>query len=243
MSRRHSSRVTLLWGTIGALLFGALFASAGSWQLGRAAEKRALFADFDRAAQASPLEGMPDLALLAGNRYQPLRLSGRYDASRQVLLDSVIVGGQVGYYVLTPLLTEAGAVMVNRGFVRADPDRRVLPEIDVDERARTITGMMDTLPRPGIALQAPLPTPDAPWPRRLSWPDASVLSGQLGYTVPAAQLLLLPGEPDGYLREWRPALMSPETHLGYAVQWFGLLVAVIVVYLLLLVRFLRNQTK
>lgn len=241
MASRSSSRVTLIWGTLGALAFGALFASAGNWQYGRYQQKLALFAAFDQGSRSAALAGLPADTDFAAMRYQPLRLEGRYDPDRQVLLDNAVVDGRVGYFALTPFLTAAGTVLVNRGFVPAPPERSQLPEIPVDGQPRAIAGIIDALPRPGLRLAEPDPGADAPWPRRIVYPDIGELAAMLGYPVRDFQLLLDAAEPDGYRRRWTPSTMPPETHLGYAVQWFGLLAAVAVVYFLLLWRYLRSR--
>jgi len=50
--------------------------------------------------------------------------------------------------------------------------------------------------------------------------------------VSAADLILLDaGEPDGYVRNWAPPGFPPMRHIGYAVQWFGLALALGVIYL------------
>ena len=50
--------------------------------------------------------------------------------------------------------------------------------------------------------------------------------------VSAADLILLDaGEPDGYVRRWAPPGFPPMRHIGYAVQWFGLALALGVIYL------------
>lgn len=246
MASRSSSRgplawTTLVWGTLGALAFGALFASAGNWQYGRYQQKQALFAAFDAGSRSAALAVLPADADFAAMRYQPLRLEGRYDAEHQVLLDNAVVDGSVGYFVLTPFLTEAGTLLVNRGFVPAPPERSQLPEVPVDGQPRVIAGIIDALPRPGLRLAEPDPGADAPWPRRIVYPDVAALAAMLGYPVRDFQLLLDPSAADGYLRRWRPSTMPPETHLGYAVQWFGLLAAVVFVYFLLLWRYLRSR--
>jgi len=240
---RSSSRVTLAWGTLGALAFGMLFASAGHWQYQRYLEKQALFAAFAQGSRGTAATQLPADAELAAQRYQPLKLSGRYDPERQVLLDNAIVGGTVGYFVLTPFLTAGGTVLVNRGFVPAPRDRRELPPVPVDNGPRELAGIIDALPRPGLRLAEPAPAAGAPWPRRIVYPDAGELAVQLGYPVRDFQLLLDAGEPDGYLRRWAPAMMPPEKHLGYAVQWLGLLAAVTVIYFLLLFRYLRSRRQ
>jgi len=239
---RHTTS-TLFWGTLGALLCSLLFASAGTWQLGRAAEKRVLFAAFERGEGAEALAELPPDSQFDALRYQPLVLQGRYDAAHQVLLDTVVVDGVVGYFVLTPFRTASGNVLVNRGFIPALRDRSTLPDIPVGEGQRLISGIMDALPRPGLRLADRDTTEATPWPRRLAFPNTTEVAAQLGYPLRDYQLLLYPDEPDGYLRRWSPATMAPEQHLGYAVQWFGLLGAVLVVYFSLLWRYLRARRK
>ena len=49
--------------------------------------------------------------------------------------------------------------------------------------------------------------------------------------TPAADLVLLDAdEPDGYVRNWAPPGFPPLRHIGYAVQWFGLALALAVIY-------------
>jgi len=47
-------------------------------------------------------------------------------------------------------------------------------------------------------------------------------------------VLLDPSEPDGYEREWSARYnfseFGPERHTAYAVQWFGMALALLVIY-------------
>lgn len=221
------------WAIVIAVTGVAIFSSAGLWQLGRAAWKRELFAAYARGEQSAPRDGLVADADAAGERYRRLRVTGRYDAVRQVLLDNSVLDGRPGYQVLTPLRTSAGAVLVNRGWVPADGDRHRLPDLAVDDAIRTLTGRLDFLPRPALRLDAAPPAADAAWPRLLSFPDSVGIAAQLGYPLRSYQLLLDPDERDGYRREWRPALMAPERHVAYAVQWFALAITVIVLFILM----------
>jgi surfeit locus 1 family protein len=48
------------------------------------------------------------------------------------------------------------------------------------------------------------------------------------------QVLLLDEEqPEGFVRDWRPPGMTPDKHVGYAIQWFGLAAAVAGTWLVL----------
>jgi surfeit locus 1 family protein len=207
----------------------ALCVALGRWQLGRAEEKRAFFAAYDRAL-ARPVRTAPvEDAAAVFLRFQPIRLQGHYDGAHQVLLDEKVQDGKTGYHVLTPFIVEGGpAVLVNRGWVPAGMDRRKLPDVPVDGSERTVNGRLSLLPRP--AMQSGPSATEVGWPRRLLYPTVDEIAGAMGYRVHAWQVLLAPDEPDGYLRDWRPQVMKPEQHVAYAFQWFALGAALVVIY-------------
>jgi len=221
------------WATLALLAAGSLFVAAGLWQLDRAGQKRLLFSEYDLAEDGAILRRLPSDAEVADLRYQLIELGGRYRPDRQILLDNMLSDGKPGYQVLTPLVTVFGPVLVNRGWLPASADRDELPAIEVEPGERTVRARLDRLPRPGIRLEPTRTGKDSPWPRRLLYPDAEQLRAELGLDLPGYQLLLQPEEPDGYLRNWRPAVMGPEKHIGYAVQWFSFTAAILVIYFFL----------
>lgn len=229
-----------MWAVLLTLVGTGLFSSLGLWQLGRADEKRVLFAAYARGTGETPLEGL-NASDPAMQRYQLLRLQGRFDPDHQVLLDNISHAGRSGYHVLTPFITAEGRVLVNRGWVPADGDRMRLPRIEVTAGLRTVTGRIDYLPKPALRLAGGAEMSASPWPRRLLFPTTAEISAQAGYALRDFQLLLNPDEADGFVREWKPALMEPEKHLGYAIQWFGLATTVVVVFVVLAWRHLRNS--
>lgn len=239
MARIHSP----LWVTLGTLALGAAFLAAGAWQLRRADQKAALLASYAEGSMASPLQGPVPDAAAKDNRYRRIVLRGHYDSSHQVLLDARVIDRQAGYEVLTPLRIGAAAILVNRGWVPAPADRGKLPAVAVADDPREVRGRLDLLPRaalrPGVA---PAAAGDE-WPRRLLFPTAAEIAAAVGYPVHDYQVLLDPGEPDGYLRRWQPRLLTPQQHIGYAVQWFALAIALGVIYLVLNLRNRRAGTR
>lgn len=205
----------------------ALLAWLGTWQLHRAAEKRALFELFAHGTDAThplPLPGAPVLP-----RYSHVRVSGRYVPGRQVLLDNMTHDGRAGFRVLTPLERDDGStVLVDRGWVPLGRTRADLPDVAVGDAPRAVLGRVDLLPRPGIELATP---PDGTgWPRVLGWPHLEQLARVLGRR-PYPQIVLLdPSEPDGYVRAWQPSEFPPERHLAYAVQWFALALTLVAIW-------------
>ena len=85
----------------------------------------------------------------------------------------------------------------------------------------------DELPRAGISLAA---APEPGWPRRVSYPTHAALEAALGQPLYPGVLLLDPVAADGFRRDWQPAGMTPERHVGYAVQWFALSLTLLVLY-------------
>ncbi len=236
MTRRAVRWLGPWWGVLLMLVGVAVGVSAGLWQVNRAAYKQELEARFaaGEAGGALPLLVTDENA--GESRYRVIRVSGRYDAKRQVLLDNISSQGRPGYQVLTPFRTGEGTVLVNRGWLPANGDRRVLPDIQVGEEPREVLGCIELLPQPGITLAAVPPDAASAWPRRLLFPTAAQVSAQLGTSLRSYQLLLDPSAPDGYQRAWQPGGMGPDRHRGYAVQWFGLALTVVVIYLVLVIR-------
>jgi surfeit locus 1 family protein len=122
---------------------------------------------------------------------------------------------------------------VNRGWVPVGRSRAQRPAIPVNAQPRTIHGRADNLPSPGIQLgtRAVL-TP--PFPVVANFPTRHEIAALLKEPrwANATDLILLdPGEPDGYVRRWSPPGFPPMRHVGYAVQWFGLSLALFVIYI------------
>ena len=70
------------------------------------------------------------------------------------------------------------------------------------------------------------------WPYRIQRIHIPALSAELQRSLLPFVLLLDNEEPDGYLRDWQPLVgFGPERNVGYAVQWFGLAAALLIIYL------------
>jgi surfeit locus 1 family protein len=228
-----------LFTTLLAILLIALLISLGRWQLRRADEKRVLYDSFAAGTDATRvIDGKtPRLP-----RYQHIEAGGHYDAARQILIDNMFDSERVGYFVITPFaLTGGGWVLVNRGWIPLGASRADRPAISVPGDTRRLRGRADNLPSPGIQMgtKAPLVPP---YPVVASFPSHAELAQLLNessWTGAADLVLLDPGEPDGYGRNWAAPGFPPMRHIAYAVQWFGLALALAVIYV---VTNLRRRT-
>ena len=208
---------------LAAVLLLGLLLSLGFWQAGRAQEKRALLAEAQQADNEAALRIEQLGEDWRGQRWRAVRAQGRYDPGRQLLLDNQVQQGRVGYHVLTPLFLGGGeAVLVNRGWVAAGPDRQRLPEIAVADGSRMVRGLLNGPPGVGLRLGR-LEQAGRDWPRVLPWLDLTWLERELKVKLKPYVVLLDPAEPDGYARVWRPLAegFGPEKHVGYAVTWFS----------------------
>lgn len=234
-NRRFSPSI---FATVLTILGIALFARLGFWQLQRAEEKQALLEQY-AAGRQSIVELQADITDTLP-RYQQVRAHGRYDSAHQILLDNMPSGrGQPGYRVVTPFELEQGAwILVDRGWLPLGATRASLPDVSVGEEPRDIVGRLDMLPRAGIQLDGQQENAAAAWPRVMSFPQQAAVEKALDRSVFNGLVLLDPEQPDGYER---PAQMrfsaagefGPDRHVAYAVQWFAMAAAALVIYLIL----------
>ncbi len=220
-----------LWASLVTLLLLGLLMSLGFWQLDRAAQKRALLADYNTDRDSTVIQLEPGLQSYRDFNYQSASAAGHYDAVRQFLLDNRTHNGRVGYHVLTPfMLRDSGAaVLVNRGWIDLGGSRDRLPDPAVDSGARTVLGRIKLPPSDSFTLGQE--EPRTGWPYRIQRVDTQKLAQELGYPLLPVVLLLAPDQEAGFVRDWEPLRFGPERNVGYAVQWFGLAAALLVIYL------------
>lgn len=221
----------------------ALFLRLAVWQWQRAEYKRELLTQYQAQGARVPVSLdalLADPTLESFPPYLRVEAVGRYDSSRQVLLEDMTHDGEVGFEVLTPLMMQGGAIaLVDRGWVAADP-KGAPPAVDVANGPRQVLASLGTLPVPGIRLGQSTP-PMAAWPRRMFYPTIRDLLGVYGAKLMTPVLHLEPGQPDGYVREQTLDVgLPPSRHLGYAFQWTALAMAVFGVWLVVNLRRRRN---
>ena len=137
----------------GLLALGALFASLGAWQLRRAEASRATLAQFTSGAAETRWRRCR-ASSTTPRAFAASRSAASTSPEPQFLLDNMLHDGAAGYHVLTALRVRGlrERVLVNRGWVPAGGDRRVLPDVGVDAGRATSSGRLERLPRPGMRL-------------------------------------------------------------------------------------------
>ncbi len=220
---------------------------AGFWQLDRAEEKRRIIAEQVYRGDKGPLVLESSLLHSAGLeqlRHRRARAVGRYRSDRQYLLDNRTHNGVAGYHVLTPFRLHDGnvQVLVNRGWVPVGRDRRQLPELAVSEQPLAEEGLIVAPPAAGISLGA-AGYDQTGWPRVVQQVDLARMAEQLGEPLLPFVLQLSADSEHGYVREWQARSgLTPERHQGYAVQWFALAVALVVLCIWVALRPARENS-
>lgn len=220
MSLRFRFAPKWYWVLVTAALL-PLFVSLGLWQWNRGQSRQAQWDEFAHS-EAAPVAATA-AALGRLPRYTRVEISGVYDAGRQVLLENISHSGAPGYQVLTLFtLPEGSRLLVNRGWLPFSGYRDQLPDVSLPAAAQgpqRITGRLGVLPVAGLASGQSAPA-GRDWPRVASFPSHQQLETAYGATLLAPVLLLDADAGPGYLRDWQPGGLSPQRHIGYAVQWW-----------------------
>ena len=234
-------RLPLHWLLLTLLACGA-FSAAGVWQYQRGVAKFAFMADFASALEADPI---PLETALRSPATLPRPVSGTLRLrvkSPWLLLDNSRRQSQVGIRALAIYQSaEELPVLVDFGWMVLPPDRQ-LPLLDPPPATLQVRGLLLPLPGQGLRLMRniwPTPTPSQ---LLLTYLDADEVSAAIGRAPYAGLLRLDPAMPIGFMRDLDalPNTLPADTHFGYAAQWFGFALTVMVIYLTFLFRTQRK---
>jgi surfeit locus 1 family protein len=211
--------------TLFVLAGTALCIRLGIWQLDRLEQRRAFNTHFEWA-RAQPVldlnEQRPEN--VRDMEWRPVKVKGEYDFVNQVAVRNQYYGNQYGYHLLTPLLFDGEAVLVDRGWIPADgnslpADWRAYDEpgtvnlsgqIRLGRAKSSLLGVADPLPEDGEKLEI--------------WNNADLarIGEQMPYPILPVYI-----QPQADANDTEPPIpFEPELeltegpHFGYALQWF-----------------------
>jgi surfeit locus 1 family protein len=232
--------------SLAALLALALFAFAGFmalgvWQVHRLAWKEELIARVDARlhadAHAAPGRRGWSSVTREADEYRRVFVQGRFDFAHEVLVHASTSLGS-GYWVITPLRTDAGDwVLVNRGFIPPELREKV-PRGDAN--ASTV-GLLRMSEPGGSLLQSNDPLHGRWYSRDVTAIAAHVhLADAAPYFID--QQAATRADDEAWPRPGLTVVQFPNNHLVYALTWFALAagVAAAAAYLLAHERYLRR---
>lgn len=212
----------------------AVFISLGHWQWRKYEIKTQLQAELDARSHAAVV-AMPTTSTDAESlRYRHVSLRGEFETERQILIDNRVHREQAGYHVVTPLRL-AGSdmrVLVNRGWIPADANHSVVPEVAAPTGVVELTGIA-TVPGSRFFTLAPTATGWQPVWQNL---DLGAYAAAVSWPVQPVVVQLDADAPHGFAREWPRPDERADMHRSYALQWFGFALSSIGIWLWFVLR-------
>jgi surfeit locus 1 family protein len=207
---------------LGALLFCG-FSGLGAWQLQRLSWKLDLIARVDARVHAAPLPPPGPQAWgsvsAARDEYRHVRVRGVFENDRETLTQAVTDLGP-GFWVMTPLRTDGGQeILINRGFVPPELADRAQRAAGLPTTPVTVTGLLRISEPHGGFLRANQPAAGR-WYSR----DVAAIAKAHGLANVAPYFIDADSAPNagGWPRGGLTVVRFRNSHLAYALTWFGL---------------------
>ncbi|ONF96752.1 SURF1 family protein [Sphingomonas jeddahensis] len=202
------------------LALTALFVGLGIWQVERRAWKLDLIEKVEGRVHAAP-SPLPAREQWNGDlAYRRVRVTGTFLHDRETLVQALTALGG-GWWVVTPLRTAAGTILVNRGYVpddKRDPATRLAAQ-PVGEVS--VTGLIRTTEPGGGFLRSNDPAGNRWFSRDVA---AIAKAKRLGAVIPFFIDADATPNPGGYPVGGLTVIAFNNNHLGYALTWFSLAV-------------------
>ncbi|HKX56629.1 MAG TPA: SURF1 family protein, partial [Xanthomonadales bacterium] len=137
---------------------------------------------------------------------------------------------QPGVHVLNLFYSKQGMpVLVDRGWLAMNPDRRSLPEVQTPAGEIVISGLLSRPPDGGVRLGNEDVIDELDGSVLLTYLNIENVAKAAGLAIAPMILKLDASDPSGFEdRDWQPAVILPAQHQAYALQWFALSVAAVI---------------
>lgn len=234
------ARVRVILSGFLVLLAFTVLVMLGTWQMHRLSWKEGLLADIEsrRHQPAATVEDIEALLRSGGDvDYRAMTASGVFlnDKERRFLATH---DGAAGFYIYTPLqLTDGRYLFVNRGFVpddRKNPDSRMGGQLLGQQR---ITG----LARAKLLEKPSSLVPDNDTAKNVFyWKDLDAMATSVGLSTDKVLPFFLDAGPapvpGGLPIGGVTQVDLPNSHLQYALTWYGLAATLAVISVVVIVR-------
>jgi len=207
-----------------AIIFVPITISLGFWQLDRAQEKTEIIANYDELLTSEPIN------LNAKSTYknwQPVTTMGRFKDT-VIFEDNAILNGRAGFKIYHLFENGDGSyVFVHRGFIERNMIKNNLPQIDMPKGKQSLKGSV-------------LIKQDNSFVQDIEESDARIIQEfnieRLINKFPILKDRYLHPflfnldirDKNKFLAIEKPVNMTASKHIGYAIQWFGLCLALII---------------
>jgi len=219
--------------TLATLVALAILISLGNWQMDRLGWKEALIARVDARVELAPVPLEQALVRATPEEivYVPVTVTGTFDHAREIHLFGQNLDGHVGYFIFTPLIRETlPTVLVNRGFVpqaQKNPATRVEGQV---EGQVTVTGLARA-----STTRTRFQPHNSPATNEWYSRDLDAMATHLGEARLVPVYVEAGPAPESGLgrlpQRGQTRITFRNSHLGYALTWYGLAVTLLGVYI------------
>jgi cytochrome oxidase assembly protein ShyY1 len=207
-----------------AIIFVPITISLGFWQLDRAQEKKEIIANYDKLLTSEPIS-LNTKSIY--KNWQPATTMGRFK-DIVIFEDNAILSGRAGFKIYHLFENGDGSyVFVHRGFIERNMIKNNLPLIDTPKGKQSLKGSV-------------LIKQDNSFVQNIEESDVRIIQEfnieRLINKFPILKDRYLHPflfnldirDKNKFLAIEKPVNMAASKHIGYAIQWFGLCIALII---------------
>lgn len=212
-----------------SFFFIILFCNLGIWQLHRSHYKKNLLTTFQQRLTEAPKPFLQIANTINTNelQFQSVKLEGYYLNDLTMFVQNQFYQDQLGYEVLTPVKIDGQQklLLIDRGWIPANK----IHSIDKVLGKQPIVGYIKLINEYQFILGKNIMQPNS-LPlilQKINIQDISQNTHRLFYPY----ILRLTTVQHAFIRHWIITTMTPERHMGYAIQWFTMAFVLLLAFL------------
>ncbi len=219
------------WPTVFTVPAVLLMLGLGIWQVQRLQWKEALIAERTERLASAPMALPGPDADIGDSEYRHVSLAGEFLHDKEILLGARSLNDNTGYHVVTPFrLSDGRVILVDRGWIPLD--RKTADK-------RTAGNVAGPISLEGIirlnGRQTWFVPDNRPDLNFFFWVDLPAMAKLAGLPDTETRFFVEAGpakNPGGFPIGGQTRVSLPNDHLQYAITWFSLAVALVVIYVL-----------
>lgn len=216
--------------TLATLAMLLLFLYLGQWQAGKAQRLTAERSQYAARAQRATVRVGATLVSAEQLRDAPVTVRGYFEPAQQIFVDNRQEEGRAGVHVVTPLKIEGSEtrILVNRGWIGWTDGRQKLPQVSTPPGLVEVSGIAAT---PVVKKFLLMSERAEAWSQL--WPVLDLKRFERQVNFPLQPVVLLQNRSDMHdnlIRNWQAPEDRVAMHQSYALQWFGMALALLAFY-------------
>lgn len=226
------------------------FVRLGIWQMSRAQEKIELQESYNAMGEdfATPIEdvgmtGLENDALTIQNLH--VSMTGEFMNDRNLFMIYQTYEDTLGYEVVTPFKLQSSEkiVFVSRGWVNANTYEGVKEKVQPITGTRTLQGQL-FVPTPKQAARTNLVDLSTPqWPLEIRFLNTLELAPLFEESFFPYEVRLDEDQSGIFIRHWDTVYVDTGRNFSYALQWFSMSLALLIVSFVLSSNILQLMQK